>query len=251
MNNVIEKLIEIQRQVDQKERFNDILDVRSDFFSNEEFERLNQYSNPYKINIELKNVLRDKYKKAEEDEITIIDFWIINNWGGIQGFKRNERNIKKIDAFKNQLSKKKLTKDSFTTISSLSKVASFLNPKEYVIYDSRVIYALNWLILTTENNNGFKISYFPIPPGRNKNIAKFDMNTIINISHIEELNKGILLFDSYKSAYFRYCEFVKNSTSDIFGPNSEPYLLEMLLYTIADREVFIEILNSVSIDIEL
>jgi hypothetical protein len=104
--------------------------------------------------VRLKWILSEKYKNNTEQNF--IDFWIINNWGGIRGFKQNNRNVEKIKQYKKQLEKRKLTKECFSTISSLSKVSSFLDPENFVIYDSRVIYTLNWLILTCENQSGLK-----------------------------------------------------------------------------------------------
>ncbi|MGP9668408.1 hypothetical protein ACT3TV_09865, partial [Psychrobacter sp. AOP31-A1-22] len=58
-----------------------------------------------------------------------------------------------MSSFKQELKLKKLSKKNFETISSLSKVASFLDPEKYFIYDARVAYSLNWLILKYENKN--------------------------------------------------------------------------------------------------
>lgn len=86
-----------------------------------------------------------------------------------------------------------------------------------MIYDSRVIYTLNWLILTCENQNGFKKKYFPMPSGRNKIIADFDMNTIVNIFHISEYAENTDLYVNQQNAYFEFCDFIKTNTKLIYG----------------------------------
>lgn len=246
MKNVLNKLHEFNSQIDLKNRFDYVFNNDSKIFTNSEIESLNEKSNNYDKNIHLKALLKIKYENLEEDS-TSIDFWLINQWGGINGFKPNERNITKINTFKEQLKKGKLSKDTFGTISSLSKVSSFLNPKEYVIYDSRVIYALNWLILTTENNESLKSLYFPMPTSRNKILTDFDMNTIINLSHINSYTNGEKLFIPYQTAYFQFCKFIKEGAIELYGAETKPYQLEMLLFTLADNEIFNEIKNKIKI----
>ena len=236
MKNVIEKLKEFSNQIDLKERFDFNFDITDKIFSSKETKQLSTDKNPFDQNVRLKWILSEKYKVNSEQNF--IDFWIVNNWGGIRGFKPNERNIEKVRRFKKQLEKRKLSLDCFSTISSLSKISSFIDPENFVIYDSRVIYTLNWLILTCENQNGFKEKYFPMPSGRNKIIANFDMNTIVNISHISEYVENTELYVSQQNAYFEFCDFIKTNTELIYGKNSKPYELEMLLFTLADKEIF-------------
>jgi hypothetical protein len=180
----------------------------------------------------LKNIIEKKYKNIINTEK--IDFWIINEWWWIKSFKMNQYNIDKIRKFKIQLWKNKLSKDSFNTISSLSKIASFLRPKDFVIYDSRVIYTLNRLILKYENRESLTYKYYPIPNGRNKIISDFDIKTIINLKHIKN---------------YKYCDFIKSTVNQVFWPNAEPYELEMLLFTIADKEIFQDIKKHIKLSI--
>tara|TARA_R110002096_G_scaffold146095_1_gene304335 strand:+ start:691 stop:1452 length:762 start_codon:yes stop_codon:yes gene_type:complete len=245
MKNVIEKLKEFSNQIDLKERFDFNFDITDKIFSTKETEQLLAEKNPFDQNVRLKWILSEKYKTNTEQNF--IDFWIVNNWGGIRGFKPNERNIEKVQRFKKQLEKRKLSLDCFSTISSLSKISSFIDPENFVIYDSRVIYTLNWLILTCENQNGFKEKYFPMPSGRNKIIADFDMNTIVNVSHISEYIDNTELYISQQNAYFEFCEFIKTNTELIYGENSKPYKLEMLLFTLADKEIFKDLKERIKI----
>jgi len=245
MKNVIEKLKEFSKQIDLKKRFDFNFDISNKIFSSSETKQLSTDKNSFDQNVRLKWILSEKYKTSTEQNV--IDFWVVNNWGGIRGFKPNERNIEKIQRFKRQLNKRKLSLDCFSTISSLSKISSFIDLENFVIYDSRVIYTLNWLILTCENQNGFKEKYFPMPSGRNKIIADFDMNTIVNVSHISEYVDKTELYITQQKAYFEFCDFIKTNTKLIYGKNSKPYELEMLLFTLADKEIFKDLKERIKI----
>ncbi|MBF6653514.1 hypothetical protein C3B47_11555 [Flavobacterium columnare] len=59
---------------------------------------------------------------------------------------------------------------------------------------------MNWLILTSENQKNFKVPYFPIPTGRNKIISDFDMNTILNLSHLSEYISNKKIFYNHQEA---------------------------------------------------
>ncbi|MBI9071381.1 MAG: hypothetical protein JEY94_07265 [Melioribacteraceae bacterium] len=245
MQNIIEKLKELSNQVDLKKRFDFSFDFSDKIFNSVETKRLKTHQNPFEQNVELKWILNKKYKSNSEQ--SFIDFWIINVWGGIRGFKPTEKNIDKIFRFKKQLEKGRLSLDCFSTISSLSKISSFLHPEKFVIYNSRVIYTLNWLILTCENQNGLTEKYYPMPSGRNRIIADFDMNTIVNVSHISEYIDKVELFVSQQQAYLNFCNFIRKATKEIYGINAKPYELEMLLFTLADKEIFKDLKDRIKI----
>jgi len=247
MKNVIEKLKEHKTEIDLRKRFEYNFDISTEIFNPSETKELTETHNLFDRNVKLKWILKNKYNGNSETKD--IDFWIINNWGGIRGFKPNDRNIERIDRFKKQLIKRRLSKDSFSTISSLSKLSSFIDPDQFVIYDSRVIYTLNWLILACENQNGLYQKYYPMPSGRNKKISDFNMETIINLFHISEYITDTELYVSQQEAYFNYCDFIKNNVKDIYGRNSKPYKLEMLIFSLANKEIFEELKNKIRITI--
>lgn len=183
-----------------------------------------------------KNVYLKKHLKriVGNDETLSTHYWIIQDWGGIGSFKKNERNDKRIVKFLEELKKGKLTKASFEAISSLSKVASFLNPEEYVIYDSRVIYSLNWLLFNFSDKK-----LFPQPVGRSAALAKYDMQTIFRLS-----GKSCEYY-SHKEAFHEYCKLIRKLSSD----KTAPYLLEMFLFAIAPSWVVKNIEETVSLKI--
>ena len=77
-----------------------------------------------------------------------VDEWIVKEWGGIRSFKIDKgKGDKRIIGFESELKNRTLTCRSYSVISSLSKIASFVNPEEFFVYDSRVAYSLNVLIM--------------------------------------------------------------------------------------------------------
>ncbi len=136
---------------------------------------------------------------------------------------------------------KKLSKENFETISSLSKVASFLDPDKYFIYDARVAYSLNWLILKYENKNVINHKYFPMPNSRNKSLVNFDIQTILNIVHAKELNEFSDIYLKPQEAYHAYCNLISRIAEQIYSGTKSAYLIEMLLFIIADQEILAEV----------
>lgn len=186
----------------------------------------------FQKNVYLKECLQET---VGGDQSLKTHYWIIQKWGGIGSFKENEKNNKRIEKFINELESGKLTKDNFNCISSLSKVASFLEPDKYVIYDSRVIYALNWLIFKFSDSK----KLFPQPIGRSSVLAQYDMQTIFRLAG-EEIE-----YYSHKEAFHEYCKLIK-----LLSPEgAPPYLLEMFIFMIAPTWVIQDIQNSVTLTI--
>ena len=146
-----------------------------------------------------------------------------------------------MSSFKQELKLKKLSKKNFETISSLSKVASFLDPEKYFIYDARVAYSLNWLILKYENKNIINYKYFPMPNSRNKSLVNFDIQTILNIAHANELKQSPDIYLKPQEAYHAYCNLIGRIAEQIYRDTKSAYLIEMLLFMIADQEVLAEV----------
>jgi hypothetical protein len=245
MKDLVDRLKYYKTTVELENRFTYDFNLNTTLFTETEKDEINNESNTFYKNVKLKELIKEKSKNSYE--LTDLNFWIVNEWGGIQTFKRNEKNEKKIRTFSTQLLKSKLTKDTFETISSLSKISSFIDPDNYVIYDSRVIYAINWILMTTSQT---EIKYFPMPTGRNRKLADFDINTIINLTHLDGYNSGHLFYD-HKVAYFAFCELIKNLCKSVFDDETiKPYYLEMLLFTIADNEIYNELTTQIKIEIK-
>ena len=170
-----------------------------------------------------------------------IYYWIIQEWGGISSFKRKDVNDAKILKFLDELKNRSLTKVSFDRISSFSKIASFMQPNEYVIYDSRVIYSLNWLLF----NYAPELELFSQPQSRNSELVKYDMQTIFRLSGRKHI------YRSHKTAYQEYCKLMKALSVEVYGQDSQPYLLEMLLFDIAPEHIVKDIEKTVNLKIDL
>ena len=207
------------------------------------------FNNNFERNEALKFKLTEYFHQNPSD-IEGLHFWIINECGGIKNFKNNDQNREKIDDFKKELKNRWFTRKTFSTISSLSKLSSFWDCKNYVIYDSRVIYSLNWMILKSSEEK----RYFPTPAGRSEVIAKYNIDTIIRLFH-KDKNQDENLYYSYKEAYYRYCQLMRDWSLKLWNDNYSkrrqyPFYLEMLLFLIADKEVFEDIKKSISIIIK-
>lgn len=190
----------------------------------------------YSKNIYLKENLSDALLK---DSSLDHHYWVINEWGGIKSFKRNDKNNEKIKNFTSELIKGKLSRNSFSNISSLSKIASFIDPENYTIYDSRVIYSLNWLLFNKSDSK----SLFPQPAGRNSDISKYDQETIFRLSGMD------FSYKPYNTAYHEYCNLIKTLSKTVFPDTDRPYYLEMLLFMIAPSEIIQDICTSVDLQI--
>lgn len=224
-----------------QENLNNYLDFKNLNFDS--FPTFNYKIENFTTSVEMVSTLRQHILSNDIQLNNEQHFWTINNWGGIGSFKNTETNQNRIIAFFNGLKKRKLTNDTFSVISSLSKIASFQKPKDYFVYDSRTIYTINWLILKANIKDAL---FFPMPDSRNSKLTLFDLNTIIAYRNKERiLNeaqkysiKPILL--NHQIAYFEYCDLIKYLHQHIL--QDQPiWLIEILLFTIADNLIFNEV----------
>ena len=188
-------------------------------------------------NIWLKNHL---HLKEQPSRISTEDsFWIIQEWGGIKTFKNNPKNQDRMTTFFNQLEKGKLTREIHNLLPSLSKVAAFNYPDRYSIYDSRAIYAMNWLLFCHTKNPAL----FPQPPGRSKSLIELDSQTLFRLSGRPYTIR------SHKSAYFEYCELLKELSRDALS-TTQPFYLEMLLFVATESWIPNDIRNRTNVTIK-
>ena len=176
--------------------------------------------------------------------------WVVKDWGGI-----------KLDVSKNkdklcELWKKIKTNEKkdgysdilgFDKISSLSKVASFLDEKKYAVYDSRVAFTLNWLIFINKmhkkDNSKGKMKFFRQPGGQNSYIDRHSQQTIFNIVYRNDnfdLNddfyyKESETYEIYCSLLKRTCEYCKKYPKKYANIKNNVSIgkLEMCLFSIA------------------
>ena len=209
-----------------------------ELFTKDEIFKINNLKNGFEKNIELKILLSNKLKDAKNKGVYYK--WIVTEWGGIGSFKQKEEEIEK---FLLNVSKNKLNSLQFNTIASYSKIISFIYPFEYFIFDSRVAFVLNWLLLKNYKKDN---KYFLNPPGRNADIVKYNMDTIISLykKHDEKL------FFKKNEIYFIYCDFVKYVHKNMKNERIKfPYYIEMILFGLFDK-ICCELKNSVNVIIE-
>lgn len=189
----------------------------------------------------LKNIyLKENFKETISGDKTLgSHYWAVQDWGGIGSFKKKDTNNIRIENFLRELEKNSLTRNTFKCISSLSKIASFIDPDKYSIYDSRAIYTLNWLIFNHSNST----ELFPQPIGRSAELSKYDMQTIFRLS------KHQFSYISHNVAFHQYCALLNKLASQIFGEGSKPYKVEMLLFMVAPTKIVSQIESSVSLTI--
>ena len=147
------------------------------------------------------------------------DAWIVHRWGGISKF--NVGNHDRITAFRDALQRGNAV--YFNGISSLSKIASFVKPKDFFVYDSRVAFALNGLFLdlvgVVDN-----IYFFPIPPAPGgRHIA---MNQVIT----QRVDNPV--FYPKQQAYAVYNQLILQLYKELFpgADKYQPCRVEMLLF---------------------
>lgn len=218
---------------------------------------LNKLS-PFYKEIELKRIVGDKLKVTKDKNSELffkISLWIIKEWGGIKS-SNDKKTINLIKDFFNN------PKPSFERIASTSKVGAYLNPEENIIYDSRVAYSLNWIILS---QNAGKV-FFPIPLGRNSKMSALDINVLIRLNNISIYdpvdiknldnrlfikNSDKKIFINKKNAYYEITKLVKRISKDLWEGDEEKqknlYYTEMLLFSIADKEIFMDIVSKYKI----
>lgn len=208
--------------------------------------------NNFEKGIYLKKHLGDKLKLTNKSNKELFDeicLWIIKDWGGITSVDDNST-LRLISDFLNK------KKSNYNRIASSSKIGSFMFPEENIIYDSRVAYSLNWIILSQNAGNMF----FPIPEGRNSKMMAFDLKVLIRLnylsnyhpSNIEDLNNRFYIknvdknfFIDKENAYSELNSLVKSINNKLWKGEKEKennlYLTEMLLFSIADKEIFMDI----------
>ena len=206
--------------------------------------------------------LKDILSKAlnsytiDSQQFEMIALWIIRKWGGINGGSSS-------DTMKSVLEFLGTDRPKFKRIASTSKVGGFMTPTKKIIYDSRVAYTMNWIILS--ENAGDK--FFPIPEGRNTKMQAFNLDVLIHLKfadtfkpdntenwksryHISTKNKEIYVSEA--DAYYELNKLVGMVNEVLWNDarKLEPFYTEMLLFSLADKGVFQEITERVRIEIK-
>lgn len=161
-----------------------------------------------------------------------VDEWIVHQWGGIRAFNisRHDRIIE----FRDHLVHGRLLPIEFQRISSLSKIASFASRDRFFIYDSRVAFSLDGLLLKMwQKNPQLPVRFFPLPPapgGRNEMMRRM----------IFQLCPTATYF-SMEETYIEYNNLILDlSKEKKIKKNLPPCWIEMLLFVLGKTNGVIE-----------
>jgi len=232
--------------------FNYSFSLNGDIFTKDEMNKINIGNNWFEKNVLLKIIVQSKIKNNPENNEDLF-FWIIQEWGGIRSFKKNEKNANRIfnslKNFKNNL----LSNDEFSVISSLSKIVSFCDIDRYFIYDSRNIFIINWLILKMKIFPSIK--FFPQPSGRNRIISNYNIESLVNFYYIvnENVTNFENLYYSSNEAFFKYIELLKNINTNVWEKEDKkkhPFYIEMLIFSLSTTKILNDIKESIKITLE-
>ena len=147
----------------------------------------------------------------------------ILKWGGINRFSHFELMKEGLK----ELHDNNLSFDTYSRISSLSKLFSFYNPDKFFILDARVALTINQLICQ-ENTGDLCIPFKP-----NKSKGK-------KVKSALERFQGEAMFDDLGQAYLAYNSLVLSIFQNISIPNGlpkKPEIIEMAIFSIADKIV--------------
>jgi len=259
VDKIVAYLQPLKGQLPQLYKWNPNLSKLINFkvISEENMHELNKLS-PYEKEIRLKKLMREKMASCKDDDLQLFDelcSWIVRDWGGIRTAK--EDSLKQLTLMFLQKRDAK-----FERIASISKIAAYLYPEEHVIYDSRVAYALNWILLSCDAGRRF----FPVPEGRNSKMCAFDIHVLIRLKYIEHYVPQSLIELSNEKQYiskldkqlfidkdiaYRHLNILIKAISerlwvDDLEKSTKLYYTEMLLFSIADNEIFHDITKSLS-----
>lgn len=211
-------------------------------------------------NVGLKFLMNKDINDDSKDYFEISK-WIVKVWGGIKGIKDSSLN-EIIDNLN-------YNRYPFKNISSWSKINSFENIKRDIIYDSKVIYSINWLLLKL-NIDEYK--FFLQPLSRNNKLTTFPLDTLINFHHNDKIDftkrgESIMGNIYYKKNYVyeKYRDLIHQINFSIWSDESidltkligksiflkdYPFFTEMLLFNISDDVLYKDIIDSISIQIK-
>lgn len=161
--------------------------------------------------------------KKSESGFSENDQSCILKWGGINRFTHFEL----MEEGLKELSDNNLSFNTYSRISSLSKLFSFYDPNKFFILDARVALTINHLICK-ENTGDLCIPFKP-----NKSKGK-------KVRSALERYQGEAMFDDLGQAYLAYNSLVLTIFQNISIPNGlpkKPEIIEMAIFSIADKIV--------------
>jgi len=260
---IINKVAEYLKTLSVSENYNRGIPFKKGYgielFSNNDRQLFIGLTN-FERNILLKTLISEKINTAYESKDIIqlknIFEWIVHDWGGI---KNGRGNIDKLY----EMSVKAICENNlnFDRIASTSKILSFYKPNEHIIYDSRIAYSLNAIMLLEDATD----KYFPVPSGTNSKMNAFNIEVLIRLKHKSGkykrkentkliANADKTLFVSKKEAYSMMKKTIIEINQNIYNNEPEkkdcPFYTEMLLFGIADTLIYDRIYETIKLEIK-
>lgn len=281
---VVQQLVYRVKSLLDKKSLNDlykfpIKDPLSQYANYDQFakwpsELLNEKLNDFEMTLKLRAKMRAELesKMTNKKETIQIAKWIVKEWGGIKTGK--DENLEASIDSAQKSHERKDGKFSFERIASWSKFMAFKYPKDYAIYDARVVYSLNWMLLKTQSGDNEKLKFFPILEGRNSVMGLLDYRLrLLLIHHSKEYIEKKLeerqgkkthflsgleesVFVDSTVAFSIYCELLKEIAKGVFDQENGDFRkdpdygltkIEMLLFSIADQDIARDVLMDVEV----
>ena len=259
----IEKISDYLKNIDVSKNYNWPIPFDKghgkNIFSKQDLDSFSDMEN-FESNLHLKTLLSKKINDAKgNNEIASLKEifeWTVHDWGGIRNGRKNIDSLYEmvIEAIENN-------NLIFNRIASTSKILSFFKPSDHIIYDSRIAYSLNAIMLLADAS---KI-YFPVPEGKNSKMNAFDIQVLIRLKHKSNAyhrkgNENLIsnadktLFFNKKEAYMNIKDTIQKINKSIYMNDPDkaekPFYTEMLLFGIADTLIYDKIFNNVKLEIE-
>ena len=176
---------------------------------------------PFQRQIELKRIVGDILNGHYDNQE--INGWIVHKWGCTR-FNVNDQN--RINNFAKHLKEGAITPAESSRISSLSKIASFVSRENYFVFDSRVAYSLDGLLLEIQRERPeLQVSFFPLPSARGNRSVEMR-------NRIQRIYPGAVYFPR-SQAYMEYNDLIPRLREQIEWAQDVPaFGVEMLLFAL-------------------
>lgn len=195
----------------------------------------------------LKDGLREYIRNNPGDQASAADYFI-REWGGIRRFTKAKDVVCNFSELQGADTRPQDFVQNFALISSWSKWLSLICPKWACIYDARVAYSIN--AINYISGGDYKI--FPMPEGRNTRLGILDISTLLlqkklrgaKSSNPKDINHEHLI--DRRDAYTKYLDIMNGVSEGLWGNCDHIHEVEMLLFAMADTEIYDELFQRVS-----
>lgn len=209
-------------------------------------------TNWYQRTVKLKELLIEKIKNSQSfnDRYLYAEYFVVI-WGHVKTNKKLKENLKKYDKV-----------DDLSTISTIDGISSWskyisLRKPDAAIYDSRVAYAINTINYLSDNLDFF----FPIPNGRSPKLGLLDIETLFLKAKLQSESSLITTEDlmhrqisnRIKNKYYlpesinynAYLTLIDRTAEKLKLKTEDKHKIEMLLFALAPKEIFNELVNKI------